>query len=125
MCRYELAGADDQRGRLPPEIAVKIIDIDDSLHLGVVDYQRELELAQDMSSHAHVVRTFGVFEVVEKKKFALAMELCQCTLHDVMKENTTGLDYKTVARLMQQQIEGVAALHGQNIFHRCVAKPRL
>ncbi len=82
-----------------------------------VDYKRELSILKKQK-HPNLVHTYGIFEVVELKTFRIAMELCDCSLRDLHRQQPLPLPMETVADFMTQILMGLSYLHTKKIIHR-------
>ncbi|KAK2947268.1 putative Cyclin-dependent kinase 9 [Blattamonas nauphoetae] len=90
--------------------AVKIIPIGDES-----DLEKNERKFQRLQSHQHenIVKLIEFFE--KELKHYVILELCSCSLADIMKESPTQtrLNHVTASRVMQDVLNGLSYLHGR------------
>ena len=91
-----------------------------------VDYEREVQIIKEASMqqrHPNMVHTYGVFDITEAKVVGIAMELCDCSLKNFLKQrqekgSLSPMPLEAVADFMTQILTGLSYIHAKNIMHR-------
>jgi TPR repeat protein len=102
------------------EVAVKVMNKE-----GVPEHRarREMQLLQELAEGTgrgrdHVIQYRCLEE--EEGKMLLGMELCECSLHDVISVHHQQIPLEQQIRIVRELSEAVAFLHEHQIVHRDV-----
>ena len=111
-----LKGTNNKTDRIE---AIKAINMTDLGERTIQKIQEQIVIMKNLD-HPHIVKVHNTFRKNNKLEdyLFIIMEYCDSTLTQTIQAHPEGVPQKEALDLLQQIIEGIAYLHGENILHR-------